>query len=338
MKKKSYYCLHIISIKRFFLPLWREDNQKKMFYFIEDETKDHARKLIEEGKKVIGYHLKIYVSVLCEEAVVGRKVHLENIIQSLREVIKWDVRSSEYHNTFEIYFDINSGENEIIEKILQKVRKVLLLLTLKNRAGFNIVSYSPGECYKHQPFYITFGLQETGLKGLSVEEIKSYSRNLDNNDFVKALNALKLIYSQVNSIAKIAVGWATIEGFFGKSKTERIFSKNYIKAAKYAINTTSIEEEKKNFICSTLEKLSTFSTKTRNERIAEGVSSLLKEKEKSVLKEIRNISDLRGELLHTINYEDIEVRHEVQYIEKILLKYIHKGLLIYFSKEREFYL
>ena len=85
-----------------------------------------------------------------------------------------------------------------------------------------------------------------------------------------------------------------------------------------------IEEEKKNLICSTLEELSTFSTKTRNERIAEGVSRLLKEEEKSVLKEIRNISDLRGELLHTINYEYIDVSHEVQYIEKILLKYIHK--------------
>ena len=187
------YCWHK---EVFALPLWREDNQKIMFYFIEDETKDYAHKLIEEGKKVKGYNLRIYVGVLCEESVCGRKVDLEDIIQSLKEVKKWDVRSSEYPNTFEIYFDINSGENEIIEKILEKVRKVLLLLTLKNRAGFNIVSYSPGEHYNHQPFSITFGLVETGLKGLSVEEIQSYSRNLDNNDIIKALNALKLIYSQ----------------------------------------------------------------------------------------------------------------------------------------------
>lgn len=310
--------------KVFALPLWREDNQKKMFYFVENETKDYARKLIEEGKKVIGYHLRIYVSVLSEEAVCGRKVYLEDIIQSLKEVKKWDVRSSEYPNVFEIYFDINSGDKEIIEKILKKVEKILLLLTLKNKTGFNITSYSPGERYNHQPFSMTFGLQETRLKGLSVGEIQSYSRNLDNDDFVEALNALKLIYSQVNSIAKIAVGWATIEDLFGKSKPEHILSEDEKKTVIDAINITSIGEQKKDFICKRLNDSSLFSTKTRNERIAENIHQLLNENFNSVKKEIQNISKLRGKLLHKINYEYTDIRHQVQFIEEILLKYIHK--------------
>ena len=76
----------------FGLPLWRQDNQKLMFYFIEQETKEYAQSLTEKGKEVIGHHLVVYISVLSDEAVHGRKVHLEPVIDSLKEVKGWDVK------------------------------------------------------------------------------------------------------------------------------------------------------------------------------------------------------------------------------------------------------
>lgn len=148
----------------FAVPLWREDNQKLMFYFIEKETKEYAQLLIEKGKEIIGYNLIVYISVLSDEAVNGCKVHLESIIECLNKVKGWDVRLSKYPNIFEMHFEIISGERKKIEEILEEIDKTLLMLTLKNKIGFFIASFSPGERYRHQPFSLNLGLPEVMLK------------------------------------------------------------------------------------------------------------------------------------------------------------------------------
>ena len=295
-----------------------------MFYFIEKETKEYAQALVEEGKEVIGYHLVIYISVLSDEAVRGRKVHFESVIDSLKEVRGWDVRPSKYPNVFEIHFDINTGERQKVEQALEEVGEILLLFTLINKKGFHIASYSSGERYRHQPFAVNFGLEETMLAGISREDIEKHDEILKNENIIEALNALRLIYSQINNIAKITICWVTIEDLFGHSKPEHMLSKEEIKKISTAISDTELEEKKKSFLIDKIRDSSFFAVKTRNVRIAENIVDLLNQDIEVIEKQIKEISIIRGRLVHKINTDDIDIQPQLQFTESILLSYLDK--------------
>jgi hypothetical protein len=306
----------------FALPLWRQDNQKLMFYFIEKETKEYAQSLIEKGKEVIGYHLVFYISVLSDEAVHGRKVYLEPVIDSLKKVKGWDAKPSQYPNVFEIHFDIDSSEEQKVGQSIKEVEQTLLLLTLINKKGFHISSYSPGTRYRHQPFSGNVGLIETRLDGISPKAIERYSAVLQNDNFIEALNALRFIYSQINHISKITVCWVTLEDLFGHSKPTHILEQNEINKVIDAINGTDLENSKKAVLTNRIKDSSLFSEKNRNERIAENISSLLGQDLDNVKEQLKGMSKARGKLVHSISTNNIEIRPYLQFTEKILLKYL----------------
>jgi hypothetical protein len=306
----------------FALPLWRQDNKKLIFYFSEKETKEYAQSLIEKGKEIIGYHLVVYISVLSDEAVQGRKVYLESVIDSLKEVKRWNAKPSQYPNVFEIHFDINSSEEQKVEQAIKEVEQTLLLLTLINKKGFHIASYSPGERYRHQPFAVNFGLIETRLEGISVKEIERYRGLLKNDNFIEALNALRLIYSQINHISKITVCWVTIEDLFGHSKPTHILEQNEINKVIDAINGTDLGDVKKALLANRIKDSSLFSIKNRNERIAENISNLLGQDLDNVKEQLKGMSKARGKLVHSISMNDIDIQPYLQFTEKILLKYL----------------
>ena len=308
----------------FGLPLWREDNQKRMFYFIENETKKYAQDLVKAGKEVIGYHPVVYVSVISNESIHGRKVHFESVIDSFKEVKRWDVRPSSYPNVIEIHFDINSGDKHKVENAIEEVGKILYLLTLKNKKGFHIASYSSGERYCHQPFSANAGLVETMLEGFSAKELEKHYKLLKNDNFVEVVNALRLIYSQVNNISKITVSWATIEDIFGHAKPTHILEQKEIKKVVESIRNLEIDERKKKVLVNRIKDSSLFSKKSRNERIAENISSLLEKELDVIKKQLKNVSKLRGKLVHSINMDDSDVKPHLQFIESIFLKYLKK--------------
>jgi hypothetical protein len=306
----------------FALPLWRQDNQKLMFYFIDKETMEYAQSLIEKGKEIIGYHLVLYISVLSDEAVQGSTVYLEPVIDSLKEVKGWDAKPSQYPNVFEIHFDIDSSEEQKVEQAIKEVENALLLLTLKNKKGFYIASYSPGERYRHQPFSINFGLTETRLEGVSTKEIEKHGELLKNNNFIEALNALRLIYSQINRVAKITVCWITIEDLFGHSKPTHILEQNEVNKIIDVINSTDLGGEKKLVLANKIKDSSFFSIKSRNERIAENITDLLGQDLDMVKEQLREMSKDRGKLVHSISMNDTDIRPHLRFTEKILLKYL----------------
>lgn len=306
----------------FSLPLWREDNKKIMFFFIDKETKEYAQALIKVGGEVIGFHLIIYVSVLSDEAVGGRIVHFESVIDSLKEVKGWDVRSSKNPNIFEIHFDINTSERQKVEQAIKEVGEILLLLTLKNKKGFHIEKYSSGERYRHQPFSANVGLEETMLIGISKKDIEKHVEILKNSKFIEALNALRLIYSQINKIAKITICWVTIEDLFGHSKPEHMLSNEEINTISTAINSTELGEKKKSFLIHKVRDSSFFAVKTRNLRIAENIADLLNQDVKVIKKRIKEISIIRGKLVHKIHADDIDIQPQLQFTESILLTYL----------------
>ncbi len=323
-KKKSQLPEFYWDKEVYALPLWHEDNRKIMFYFIDKETKEYAQSLVKEGKEVIGYHLVVYISVLSSEAVEGRQIFLEPVIASLKEVKGWDARPSQYPNVFEVHFNIDSGEKQKVEQSIWEVEKMLLLLTLKNKKGVHITSYSPGEKYRHQPFSINVGLVETKLDGVSITEIEKYSDLLKNDTFLKVVNSLRLLYSQINNTAKITACWNTIEDFFSCSKPIHILTQVEIKEITKAINNTSLEEEKKTVIVKKIKDSSLFPQKTRNERIAENISTLLGQDVDIVKEQLSALSKIRGKSVHSINTDDSNMQPYLQFTEKILLEYLNK--------------
>ena len=262
--------------------------------------------------------------MLCDEAVLGHKVHFESVIDSLKKVRSWDVRPSEYPNTFEIHFDFDADERQKVEQALEEVNKVLLLLALINKKGFHVASYSLGERYRHQPFAANYGLQETMLKGISKEDLEKHDEILKNENIIEVLNALGLMYSQINNIAKITICWVIIEDLFGHSKPEHMLSEKEIKNISAAISSTELDEKKKSFLIDKIRDPSFFAVKTRNVRIAENIAELLNQDIEVIEKQIKDISIIRGKLVHKINTGDINIQPQLEFTERILLSYLDK--------------
>lgn len=304
----------------FALPLGHKQKDNLMFYFTEEETLAYAQELVEDAKTIIGYHLCVYCSVTSVEAIQGREVHFGSIIKSLRMVKGWEVRESEYANVFEVHFEIDEDDRKLLEEYVEEVRKIALILSLKNKKGFAVDYYSPGPKYKAQPFALTVGLGQTNLKGIQKQDLQNLSKLYDNEKCREAVFALRSIYSQITDTSKIAIAWAALEKLF-RTKPQHILRKSELDAIDEKLHKLEIDESKLTAIKGRIKDPNIMAKQSRNERIAQSIADSLDEDYESTLTRIRELAKARGKLVHTLN-QSPEVREHLDFIEEILHAYI----------------
>ena len=309
--------------KVYALPLVKFNEDKKlMFYMVEEETINYANQLVEDAKTIIGYSPVVYCTVLSEESAKGQKINFESIIDSLSSVTGWKIKKSEYPNTIEIRNNIKSGDKESLNMFIRDVETVVMLVSLKNQKGLQVSACSPGEYTKGQPFGITWGLQQFGLKGITTDELISFNEILNNDLCREAVSSLQLIYSQISDSSKLTICWATIEHIFNK-KPEHLLQNGEILSIQDAVQSIGLEKDKSNKVMEIIKNPNLVCAKNRNVRIAEEISESIGFDYAYVYDEIRNMTRSRGKMVHALGNETDITQHLI-FIEKTLSSYIKK--------------
>lgn len=112
------------------LPLMHPDGRKLMYYLRDHATVDFARRLVEEQKTIIGYDLCVYCSGIGSDTILGRKLYLDDVVKNLQHLLKWDLATSEYPHTFEVFFKIEGNNQTVVDNNLEQVRKIALALSI----------------------------------------------------------------------------------------------------------------------------------------------------------------------------------------------------------------
>lgn len=318
-KNNKYHCLL----------LWRNDGINKKYLFSEQNTLKYAEELVKKYKIVVGYWLCIYCCVVSEQSSFGKEVDLDRVIESIKKIKSWNVIKSEAPNSFEIHFEIEIEKKQLINRHFEEIDKILLLLSLKNHAGYHICGNSCLEKYKGSPYSIKAGLPVTNELGIDREQLPIIDRIYGNNKIFLSASALREIYSQITNYSKMIVGWAAIEDLFSSSP-KHIFSSDEINAVLNSVASIDFLEND-SFKLEKLEKIlkdsNIMSEKNRNERIAKNISNLINQDYGKVLSKVKNISKHRGKLAHSIfNTKKVNnIGEDIKFIELILKTFIKKN-------------
>ncbi len=309
--------------KVFALPLIKFSEDKKlMFYMIEEETINYANSLVEDAKTVIGYSPVAYCTVTSTESSKGQNILFDELIASLGVMSEWDIKKSEYPNTLEIRTNIKSGSQDILETYIKEIEIVSMLVSIKNKKGFQMSAFSQGEYTKGQPFGITWGLQQHSLKGITKEELSRFKEILTNDLCREAITSLQLIYSQISDSSKLTLCWATIEHIFD-TKPTHILKKDQINEVLALIENTNLDNNKINKIKEIIKNPNLLSEKNRNVRISENISQTLGFDQQQIYEDIRNMTKTRGKMVHALGNET-DISNHLKFFEKILSSYISK--------------
>ncbi len=309
--------------KVYALPLikFSEDN-KLMFYMIEEETITYAKQLVNDAKTIIGYSPVAYCTVTSFESSKGHNILFEDLIDSLNKITEWEIKKSKYPNTIEIRHNIKSGSQEFLTAYINEIEDVAMLVSLKNKKGFQISAFSQGEYTNGQPFGITWGLQQNSLKGITQDELTRFKNILSNELCREAISSLQLIYSQISNSSKLTICWATIEHIFDE-KPKHILEKKEIGEVIELMKSSNLSEVKIKKIEEIIKNPNLLAEKNRNVRIAENMSQTLGLNQEQTYNEIRNMTKTRGMMVHSLGNET-DISNHLTFVEGILSSYIGK--------------
>lgn len=302
----------------YFIPLNHPSKKNIKFYFVDHDTYEYAKKLVDDAKTVIGHHLIVSCGV---NKPNDNTYDYSQIIESLRKTKDWDVRVSGHPNIFEIHFDLEVSKRDEEDGVLKDINTVLTLLSLKHKIGFYISFHSVADKYKAQPFALNVSGWVNNLEGFDNFELQKLTKLIEIDDCREAILAIKDIHSQINSISKITVGWATIEDLFN-SKPEHILNKTELKSTFDKIKELNFEKTKEDKTIEILKNPNLLAIKSRNERIAENICSLTDNSYEDVYDKVKNLASARGKLVHT-RESNQEIENHLKFIFNVLGSYIN---------------
>ena len=308
------------------LPLMHPDGRKLMYYVREPAAMDFATGLVEKQKMIIGHDLCVYCSGIGPDTIHGRKLYLGNVVENLRQLLEWDLATSEYPHTFEVSFKIEGNDQAAVDDRLAQVRKITLALSLRNSLGFVAGSTSPGTRYQGQPFSLKVGLQERNVRGLSDSHLAYIDKVCNAPDALAAAEALQEVYCQVSDDSRITVGWAAIEHIFA-SPAQHLLAPDELKVVlDVAEQLDTIPRKKRDRLKMLLLNPDLLSEVGRNERLALGISNRTKMYFKDVHDKVRLLARERGRRVHTLSDEARPLAQHVDFVESVLWKVIEAAI------------
>jgi len=136
---------------------------------------------------------------------------------------------SKIFNGYGYQVEINDGVNiEVklgefvnsasVDKEIEKLNAELFRLSIAYKISFDIVATGKGESYNFQPF--NFGPVQKVRTRLEKTEVKEIALEVLTEEQLDFLEKLKSFYGQTSIRSKIIVGWALLEDYFVKGKTQ----------------------------------------------------------------------------------------------------------------------
>ncbi|OGD17950.1 MAG: hypothetical protein A2Y69_07015 [Candidatus Aminicenantes bacterium RBG_13_59_9] len=300
------------------LPLDHPDGRKIMYYMKDSAAIDFAKELVSEQNEIIGYDLCIYCSGIAPETIRGEKICLEGVVENLIKLPGVDAVLSDYPNTFEVSFKIEGDDRKALREKLDLVHKIVLALSLSNRIGFVVGNISQGERFRGQPFSLKLGLQETNIRALTAQQLLYVNEIHKNSNACAAAEALQAIYSQVNEMSQITMGWAAIEQIF-KTDAQPLLSEDELTAVTEAVSLLdAVPKPKRDRLVKILEDPNLVSLANRNERLASSISAIVRMDYDDVYDKVRSMSRQRGSLLHSLGKRTPEIAQHLSFVERVL--------------------
>jgi hypothetical protein len=306
------------------LPLWRSDNERRMFGITQEETLHYAQQLVAASLEIVGYSACGYISAVGPDAVAGHKVFFcpEVVATLVAQNGNWRVNESQdYPSTIELRLEIEGNDTAKLSRFRDDLEKAAVFLSISDRHGFVVSSFSSGARSRAQPFSVTVGLPGRLVRGTKKIEWADIDTIWNDVECRLALEALRLIFSQVTNRTMIVAAWSAIEEIFG-GKPEHILTSDEIdRLMECAKGIPSLGPDKLNRFGEAVRDTNRMATKNRNERIAEALSHLTGDDEQFLYTQIRTITRLRGKSAHTLHGDD-DIQKSIEFIERVLWAYI----------------
>ncbi|MDY6994087.1 MAG: hypothetical protein SVR94_15995, partial [Pseudomonadota bacterium] len=245
---------------------------------------------------------------------------------SISQLKGWETKDSKHGNIFEIHHDVNKNGQSEIDSILEEIREILLLFSLKHKIGYYISSHGISYKRKGQPYLLNIGSVVKNLKGIDKSELQNLKKLISSDECREAIHAIRDIHSQINDISKITVGWTTIEDLFNK-RSEHILDTKELECICGKIEELNFSKTKVDKIIGILKNPNLLAIKSRNERIAENISDLTGESYKVVDRKVKDLAEARGKLVHNRDVNS-NIEEHLKFILNTLRSYLNsKGEL-----------
>lgn len=192
-----------------------ETGKKLMYHFNEDGEFQLASDEWKKNKTPIGFRPSVVFNIKGFYDFELQQFDSKDVVRILTEKgYSVEVRET---NIFEVQLGEYSSRVDAESKI-SDYESELLQLSISYKLGFDIVATGKGEFYNFQTF--NFGPMQTvktKLEKSTIQEINLKQLNEEQLDF---LQRLKSFYGQTSLRSKTIVGWAILDDYFHKGKTQ----------------------------------------------------------------------------------------------------------------------
>ncbi|MBN1360841.1 MAG: hypothetical protein JW993_09625 [Sedimentisphaerales bacterium] len=300
------------------LLLVHPDGQKLLCHMKDPEAIAFVAGLVKEKKAVIGYDLRVYCSGIGSSTILGRKLHLNSVVDELCASLGWDASVSKYPHTFEVAFTVEGEQESLLAQKLDEVRRVVLALSLRNRLGFVVAASPSAPRWRVPVFSGLLGIEERSVDAPTQEQLAYVERVCAHPDASVAAAALQDLYSQVSDNARITVGWAAIEHVFD-CRARHLLDKCELRSLLDVVGCLdNIPAGKRERLREILRDPNLVSFERRNDRIARNISERTGVALEEALKKVKSLANERGGRVHTLLNRAKPPAQHVGFIEETL--------------------
>jgi hypothetical protein len=327
---------NINNLKLFFI-LHNSKTNKKIGCVTGDQVIiDRVLKQQKYQKEPIGTQIYAYCAALGGKSSKERFFHLEDLIKSINGFQNWEFKISDRIGTFKVIIKIESIEKSQIEKTFSDLQFLLDCMAHYYQVGFQIQHYNISPIPRLDIIF-AWGPEERRLESFDKEIILKIGKLISNEEIRNIAHGINQSYTENNLTSRITILWAAVEQAFQTSPKHLLRTNEIEEILKIVSNieTLKTEPERLKKLKSILKDPDRIPSISRNTRIAQSVSKLLKLDNDMIDKKIKDISKLRGRHVHSITPENIiEFENAENFLRDILEKYMKKimGTELIFKK------
>lgn len=192
-----------------------ETGKKLMYHFNEDEEFQLASDEWIKNKTPIGFRPSVVFNIKGFHDFELQQFDSRDVVRILtekgysvevKETNIFEVKLGEYSSRADSESKINDFDSELLQ------------LSISYKLGFDVVATGKGEFYNFQTF--NFGPMQTVKTKLEKNTFQKIDLEQLNEEQLDFLQRLKSFYSQTSLRSKTIVGWAILDDYFCKGKTQ----------------------------------------------------------------------------------------------------------------------
>lgn len=309
--------------------IWNPAKKQGLKYMV---TSPEELELLRCGEKEGQRVVRQLLSIRCGAKNIHGDVSIRDFVPNLTELTGWEISVEDSGHEFFVKFHIDGDSEFEGHSRIEQLEEILIALSIKNQLGFEIRQVSWSKATVAFPLTYTVGKMEKLPELIDSSDLERL-RRLRASDQTDLLSCIAQWYCQVSPRSRLIYGFSLLEGLLDQREKENILTKDEMESVLVKIReveSVAQSKERLDKIRQALCNSHYMFRKTRNERIASKVSSILGVSELDARTRIQDIAKLRGSLAHTasegVKSLDRKLEREIsdacKYIESVLLNLV----------------